>query len=283
MTRVGRTLLNIALTGLLALAFVALFNSAPFLSQIKGGDNRGAEAIPARGLQPPTLRLPGATGSGETGISPFSQFPGLQLPGVGSLQPGTGQFSARFAPSGGNPAFATKEIVVEGGCEGAGRRYLQQTCPDCPVVGGKQPPGRPNMLMWTDADGAAHWITADCIAERADNRAVVGTIDLAGDEFDAAGDTLALVPLIPGGKRLASMELGGWLTTMDEVGESTNALAAMSAALRSRGWRQTEGQPPGIGVLSSEQRVFTRYGQETCVIYLAREDESVQLITIVSF
>lgn len=273
---VSRVLLNVAITGLLAVGFVALFSNVPFLSQ-----SMATKTEPVRTVsKPPSLGLPPVNIS--TGVLPSSELPGLQDPGVAGLFPGSGLFSARFAAKDGNPAFATVEVAVDGDCLDAGRRYIEEVCPGCQVLEGKNQQGLPQMLLWTendDANSKVHSVTADCTEVSSDGRAIVGTVHFDGDENGDSGDR---VPLLAGGKRLAAMEMGGWLTTMDLVQQPEQALADMSSALLQRGWREAAGQQAGIGVPLSEQRVFTRNGRETCVVYISREGGVAQLITVVS-
>lgn len=270
-----KILSNVVATGLLAAGAVMLLTNVPFLTP-------DTEAPPLI-LTPPSLKMPGLDLS--TGVVPTSTLPGLQTPNGSGIYPDLGEFNARFANTGDSPAFAIQEIAVEGACEGAGRRYIEKTCPDCETVGDTQQSGQTPMLLWTDSSGAGDKllsISADCISTRPDGNVVVGLVNLSGNLLNTAGDSTQVIPLVKGGERLAAMELGGWLTTMDRVGDPATALAEMTAALLVKGWREALGQQSSIGVLSSEQRVFVRNQNETCVIYLSRDGNQVQLVSIVS-
>jgi hypothetical protein len=275
-SQVTKVVLNIAVTGLLAVGFFALFVNVPFLSQFTGEKPESPQTV----LKPPMFVLPGA--EIFSGVLPPSTLPGLQAPGTTGLFPSAGLFSARFAAIDGNPAYATVEVAVDGACLDAGRRHIEQVCPDCQVLEGKSRQGLPQMLLWTEPgekENKIHSVTTDCTEVANDGRAIVGTVSFDGDEN---GNSTDIVPLLAGGTRLAAMEMGGWLTTMDLVEQPEKALLNMSAALQERGWREAAGQESGIGVPLSDQRVFTKNGRATCVVYISRDGGTAQLITVVS-
>jgi hypothetical protein len=274
--RMTKIVSNLVATALLAAGAVMLLTNVPFLSPI-------AEEPQPLILTPPSLKMPGLDLS--TGLIPTSKLPGLQTPNGSGMYPDFGEFKARFANTGDGPAFAIQEIVMEGACEGAGRRYIEKACPECEAVGDTQQSGQTPMLLWTESSGTGDKllsISADCISTRPDGSVVVGLVNLSGNMLDTAGDSTQIIPLINGGERLAAMELGGWLTTMDRVGNPATAITDMTAALLIKGWREAVGQQSSIGVLSSEQRVFVKNQNETCVIYLSRDGSQVQLVSIVS-
>jgi hypothetical protein len=275
-SRITRVLAKVAATGLLAAGFVVLFINVPFISQI----DDVVMGRPQVTAITPSLKLPAL--SMETNFLPPSTLPGLQAPNAAGLLPSMGLFSARFAQGNGSPGFSTAELTVDGDCEGAGRRYIEQTCRDCQVFAGQVQPGQPQALTWSEANGALHSVTADCTGVGADGNAVIAVASLAGGELENSDDSQGIVPLLPGGKRLAALKMGSWLATMDDVSEPETALSQMSAALRENGWREAAEPESGVGVLATEQRVFTRNGQETCVVYLNEAGGMVQLVTIVN-
>ena len=270
-------------SGVLAAVFIALFLKAPFLGQLDGEDDRSL--IPA--TSPGNLRLSAL--QLESGILPPSSLPGLQDPSLSALQAGSDLFKGEFLQDGGVPGFSTGEHVVDGPCESAGRRYIESICPECEIQEGPAQPGQTTMLLWHkpgEKDGGIRSVSADCIASDGNNKAVVGSLSFGPETPQQGGNSQPmaadLVPLLPGAKRVSAMEMGGWLAIMDEVESPDRALDAMATALRQKGWQDVEGQPAnGVGSIK-EQRVFSRAGYGTCVIYLNRDGGSVQLVTVVS-
>lgn len=279
----SQIIVKIITTGLIAAAFVALFINAPFLSHLAKGQSERANAAMLYS------HLDRAAPIVNTGSLSSSTLPTVQEPDMTGLPSAMGMFSGQFAQNGDTPSFTMKEVSVEGVCEGAGRRYITQNCPDCDVLEGSQNVGQPTMLLWTESGEhgeVVRSVTASCIAIGRDGRAVVGSLSFGDGAIDLTGDdhemALTLVPLLPGGKRLTTLEMDGWLTTMDEVQDPEQALQAMTTALNRKGWIDAPGQLPDAIPGVGEQRVFRRDDQATCVIYLNEESGIFQLVTIMN-
>jgi hypothetical protein len=280
--RFTQVLLKICATGLLAAAFVALFINVPFMSQF--GKSKPNAIVGADGIH--HLKLP-ALNIGTAAVPPRA-LPGSQNQNLPGLQPAMSLFNAHFAQSGGTPEFVTAEHLVDGVCEGAGRRYIEQVCPECKIMEGSQQTGQPSMLLWTKADESSEVLrsaTADCTATNPDGRVVVSSLSFGEDGGNPASGSqqmaLDIVPLLPGSKRLSTAGMGGWMATMDEVSDPENALDDMTAALHRKGWQDAPGQPLNAIAGIGEHRVFSGEGQATCIIYLSATGGTIQLVTVI--
>jgi len=262
--------------------FLLLVARTPFLSDDRAPlpADSGQYATEQQNL--PNFRLdPG-------GLSP-EDFP---VPGGPGFEGGSGLglYKAYFSETADSPGFATEEFRVEGDCEGAGRRYVEEACPDCLIIAGEPgEPGEPAMLMWTqlhEGEPAFYTVTADCMAIGDDGVPIVGTVRFGGGAVDLVGRTeelaLARVPLLPGATRLAAVEIGEWLTTFDDVVRPSSALADMAVALGEMGWRTA-----GDSVREDLQRfegdqVFTNSANAVCVISLQQIGNTHRLTTLIS-
>ena len=274
--RFSRVLFNILATGVLAAVFVMLFVRAPYWAPHEpAGRSAAAPGMPA--FDPATRAV--------APVEPSA----LQPASTSGPPPGMGLFSGQFAGLEGLPEFSMEEHSVQGGCVGAGRRYLEAICPGCAAFEVSEQPGQPSMLVWTEnrsGTDVLRSVTTDCVAAGRDGEVVVGTLALGGGAEAASGqDTqmaLDIVPLLPGSRRLSALEMGGWLATIDEVEHDAGPLDAMAKALRRKGWQDVAGQPLDGVAGVEEQRVFRGQGQSTCVIYLSRQAGATQLVTLVS-
>ncbi|HEX5764236.1 MAG TPA: hypothetical protein VFY27_01615 [Woeseiaceae bacterium] len=266
-------------TLVLALGLVVMVGRAPFLPE--------REAI--SGDTPPGHSLQNV--KVEPGIMQRSSSPLLSPPfpeKLAGIDAGLGLYKARFAATDSMPGFATEEHEVEGSCTGAGRRYLEETCPGCELLPRKPGDASPPMLMWKekgDGSESLRAVSTDCISIGPTGLPVVGTLQLGDGVADlsagrAAGVALDVVPLVPGASRLAAVEIGNWFATFDNVVRPSSAVGDMARALASRGWREvsgTEGQSQFEG-----ERVFTNARDEVCVVTLSRQGDEYQLLTVVS-
>lgn len=265
----------------LAFGFIVLVGSVPFMPQTtdsRSNANR-AHAVAGSGGAVPRVAA-SALSSRRAVVAPDEPVSVTGAPGMA-----TGLFEAHFAGNASGPGFTTEEHRVPGPCEGAGRRYLDKACPHCRLIPGSGEAASPAMLMWTEAN-ALHAVSADCTSLAADGVPIVGTlvmndptVDLGAGGSDFASD---VIPLLPGARRMASVEIGGWMAVFDQVARPSTALADMAAALVKRGWRETA-DPDAAGLATFEdQRVFTKSTDIFCVISLGKQGGNYQLLTVVS-
>ena len=266
----------------LAVAFVAMVGRAPFLpdevERVDGGSDAAVQPVPGPGIQ--TAALDGAMAL---------PVQASDHPMPGPLQPSMGLFKANFSGSAEGGGFATAEHRVSGTCEGAGLRYIEEVCPDCQATAGKGQGDLPAMLVWTDPDepaGSINSVTADCISVSIDGAAIVGTLTLGGDTLDLAdgltSGAAGYVPLIAGATRVAAIEIGGWIATFDHVGRPSTALADMATLLVNRGWREVSDPPSDPSPDFEGERIFVNGAGVHCVISLSKQDQTHQLISIIS-
>jgi hypothetical protein len=203
-----------------------------------------------------------------------------------ALQPTLGLFEAEFAGVDDQVGFSTREHAVPGECTNAGRRFIDQECPGCGLLGDA---GTAEMLIWqqtVDGTPVVRSVSRHCIKLAPDGKAIVGTLTFGADSLDLAQrptDTgSGHVPLIGGATRLASIRLGLWSATYDKVPRPASALQDMASALQMRGWREVSESEHLPEEAFGGQRVFTNDGSAVCVISLTRQGQEYQLTTIIS-
>ena len=267
-------LLKVLGTFALAIGFVTLVSRAPFMPV-----KESSAPSPQRAFPRNPLSLDVNTDLLKAG--------GIDLADV---EPPLGLFKGRFGPSVDSPGFATEEHRVSGVCKDAGARWAREICPTCQLLSNPGAEGEPQMLLWTEARNGrdvTRAVQADCTATGPDGDSVVASVTF--DDREATLDapatrdpSLDVVPLLPGGTRIAALEVGEWLATIDHVGRPSSALVDMAIALRKNGWRDipsgTEAEPGTFG----GQRVLKNEKDATCVISLSRQGDQYQLTTVVS-
>ena len=143
------------------------------------------------------------------------------LSGPLALQPTLGLFEADFAGVDGEVGFSTSEDKVAGECKDAGRRYIDQECSGCGLLGDAD---TSDMLLWqqsVDGKPVVRSVSRHCLKVAPDGQAIVGTLTFGDDSIElgqGANKTRGgQVPLITGATRLASIRLGMWSATYDQV------------------------------------------------------------------
>ena len=197
-------------------------------------------------------------------------------------------FSGQFYLADEGIGFETREIDVQGPCEDAGLRYLEQYCDDCNFTETPEQPGLPPTLFWMGKDKAAGEsgnVLRDCVAELPEGKVRVALISYDSDQLTLADDIAAgsgmptsALPEVPGATRVSVMSLGEWSIVVDEI-ENHLAFDHMEQRLLIADWEKI----PDSVVRSpdgSEQRIYQRGASELCVVTQAVDGESLQLITM---
>ena len=197
-------------------------------------------------------------------------------------------FSGQFYLAEEGVGFETREIDVDGPCENAGRRYLEQHCAGCDFSESPPQPGLPPTLFWFDVDqsvGESGNILRDCVAEVPGGKVRLAMITYQSDQLQLTGPAgdgsrvpSSALPEVPGATRVSVMSLGEWSVIVDEI-PGTGAMAEMERRLLGGGWEivpaSTLRSPDG-----GEQRTFKRSATELCVVTQALEGDTLQLITM---
>lgn len=203
--------------------------------------------------------------------------------------PSLGLFNASFAASDRHSGFATAEHRIPGSCANAGLRFIETECPMCELIGGGGEAGGSEMLMWRqviETKNVFQVVSRNCMSIAPDGVPIVGTLRFGEGPANLTEASIDLaegiVPLLPGATRVASISLGQWFATYDEVARPSAALLDMTRALREWGWREvSSGADPGPETFQG-QRVFTNKANATCVISLTSQDDVYQLLTIIN-
>lgn len=263
-------------TLVLAVGFIILLARTPFMPNHTNA--LGTQVQDALQLRATELNT-GAAEQAELAASSLA---------IAGLDPSLGLLSAQFDASDSEAGFATREYQLDGECMGAGRRHIQQVCPDCDVISGGQRGEQPEMLMWKQPETAGEHllaVSADCTNVASDGQAVVSVLAFGdGNIHLSAGQSAAdgIVPLLPGSKRLATFELGQWLATVDSTPRPDSALNDMAGALSRQGWREVSGQSVADLQVFDIQRVFVNRANELCIVSISADDGTPQLLTIVN-
>lgn len=266
-------------TFLLAIAFVAFVTNAPFLTV---PDTDPAEPAAITPMSPAMASKTGA-------------MQGKVLPGAGEsdkaileTQTSFGLFNARFASSLNQPGFSTEEHEVPGSCAGAGRRFFESECPDCVLIGDSESGGTP-MLLWRqviNGTESTRAVSSSCTEFSSEGVPIVGSLTFGDDAIDltneSASEDSSDVPLLAGAVRVASISLGAWSATYDDVARPSSALPDMASALVRRGWREVTDAPEFDDDSFAGHRVFVNAVNELCMISLSRQGTSYQLLTIIN-
>ena len=277
--------LKIALRALgtvaLAIGFVFMVGGAPFVNSPADEDSEITPSASSPYVAPADFQA----GTGALDAPNLPPPPG-ELAASGDVDPSIGLFNARFAAADGGPGFATAEHEVSGICDDAGQRYVQVKCPDCQVINGG---ANSEVLIWSetvDDKTIVRAVSRDCVRETSLGASVVATLRFEDDVVDFTGGvpdlSVGRIPLLAGATRVASINLGRWFATYDEVPRPSTALLDMTRALRDWGWREvSSGKEPGPESFQG-QRVFTNNANATCVISLTRLDDVYQLLTVIN-
>lgn len=268
-------------TVVLAAGFVLMVGRAPFVNAPDDVADRPASDAPVRYAMP-------ATGKVGTGALDGPNLPPSpeEIDENVDVNPSLGLFNARFAATGDSPGFATEEHEIAGPCAGAGLRFIDTTCPDCQLID-----AGPNaeVLLWSeDVDGntVIRSVSRHCINEPAVGVSVVATLRFEDGPLNFASGvadrTIGRIPLVAGATRVASIDLGQWTATYDEVARPSSALLDMTTALEKWGWRKVAGAPESNPKVFEGQRVFTNAANATCVISLTKQDDVYQLLTVIN-
>jgi hypothetical protein len=263
-------------TVVLAAGFLFFIGTAPFMP---ASEEDVLVAEPLNALGPPPLPENLAAPPG------FALGPG-GMNGPLALQPTLGLFEAEFAGVDDEVGFSTRQYAVPGECANAGRRFIDQECPGCGLLGDA---GTAEMLIWQQSINGVpvvRSVSRHCIKLAPDGNAIVGTLTFGGESLDLAPGATdsgsGQVPLIRGATRLASIRLGLWSATYDKVPRPASALQDMASALQMRGWREVSESEHLPGDAFGGQRVFTNDGSAVCVISLIQQGQDYQLTTIIS-
>jgi hypothetical protein len=204
------------------------------------------------------------------------------------LQPSFGLFNASFAASDDQPGFRTSEHPVAGDCKDAGHRFLRASCPDCDLIGGETA-GAADMLLWNqviEGRTVLRAVSRNCTGTSPAGLSIVGTLDFEDAPADlgsgAKPPDTGRVPLLAGGKRVASITLGEWSATYDQVPRPSSALSDMTSALKKRGWREVSDPELLRQEAFQGQRVCTNKTNWLCRISLTRQGDEYQLLTIIN-
>lgn len=283
MTSTGlKTLLGRVLgTGVLLISLAFFISRAPFLTG-------GTTTIDSVSLSDEAVdvRVPLEASAGALRLPTLP--PSSDKRSAMGLNPAFGLFDASFAATDQASGFKTSEHRVPGSCSGAGRRYMTSECPSCAVIG--DPNSAPTeMLLWhqsIEGKPAIRAVTTNCMRVSTDGIPIVGTLEFGDSPVDlgsTAQQTLnSSVPILSGGKRVASIKLGGWSATFDTVARPSAALDDMADALGRRGWREVSDPETYLPSSFEGQRVFTNVNNAVCVISLTRQNDEYQLLTIVN-
>lgn len=262
-------------TVVLAVGFLFFVATAPFMPQsedivIPPEPVAVVDRPPANLTMPPPGYSRGASG----------------LSGPPTLQPMLGLFEAEFAQVDDQLGFSTSEHKVAGECNNAGRRFLEQECPGCGLLGDSP---ETEMLMWQQTSNGAkvvRSVSRHCMRVTPDGHSIVGTLEFGDGKVNLIDDgpdrDPSQVPLISGAVRLASVRVGLWSATYDKVPRPASALQDMTNALELRGWREVSESEHIPEDAFGGQRVFTNDGSAVCVISLIRQGQDYQLTTIIS-
>lgn len=265
----------------LAIGFLFMVGGAPF---VNSSVDKGTEIAPPAS-SPYSFPADLQVGTGALDAPNLPPSPD-DLTDGDDVDPSIGLFNARFAAADGSPGFATEEREVSGSCAGAGERYVQIECPGCQVLNSGV---NSEVVIWSkevDDKVVVRAVSRNCVRETSVGSSVVASLRFEDDVVDFTGGTPDLsvgrIPLLAGATRVASINLGQWFATYDEVPRPSTALLDMTRALRDWGWREvSSGAEPGPDTFQG-QRVFTNRANATCVISLTRQDGVYQLLTVIN-
>lgn len=256
---IGRVLATLAILGL----FYVLLTGVPYLP----------------GQSPDTSSSPAAPGSLVTSGA-ASQLEAIE---AGSV---LGLFQGSFAADAAGSGFSSSEQVVDGPCRGAGARYVDAVCPGCPVVpGGDATPGEPGMLLWVEG-GTQHAVSADCVSINDQQQSIVGVLTFFDETMQLGGETAGSVnskiPIVPGARRTAAIEMGSWTVAFDEVADTGLALSRMAGLLVAQGWREVSPDVPDLLPSVVGERVFANGTAAYCVVSVSQDGAQGQLVTMIN-
>lgn len=265
----------------LAIGFVYMVGVAPFINGPLDTNSESASSTISPYPAPVDLQV----GSGALDAPNLPPSP-AELSDSGEVNPSMGLFNARFASADGSPGFATEEREVSGSCLGAGKRYLQTECAGCQVMNAGE---NSEVLIWNediDDSVVVRAVSRDCVRETSSGASVIATLRFEDNVVNftsgMADLSVGRIPLLAGATRLASINLGSWFATYDEVPRPSSALREMASALGDWGWREvSSGIDPDPETFQG-QRVFTNSANATCVISLIKENDGYQLLTVVN-
>lgn len=200
-------------------------------------------------------------------------------------------FSGSFFLADQNMGFATREVITQGPCDGAGLRYIRSDCPNCMIAELDAQEGQPPTVYWMQetlgSPEASGTIYRNCVASNDDGTVTVPMLSFRSDTLALAGSAQqnsaaaapSPIPLLEGHVRISAMSLGDWFIAVDSVKISAGALAAKEAQLLQDGWvRTATGDAPPLEYV--EQRVYKRSPTELSVVSLALDENEFQLITM---
>jgi hypothetical protein len=270
-------------TAALALGFVFMVGRAPFIANSADETDIARRTMEAQSSTPPELQID--TGALQSSILP--SMPDATDEDIG-FAPTLGLFNASFAASDGHSGFVTAEHRIPGSCADAGLRFIETECPTCEVIGGGEA-GDSEMLMWRqviETKNVFQTVSRNCVSIAPDGVPIVGALrfgeglaNLTEASIDLAE---GIVPLLPGATRVASINLGAWFATYDEIARPSTALVDMARKLGELGWREVSDPGAQRQGAFQGQRVFTNSSDATCVISLTKQDDIYQLMTVIN-
>ncbi|MCK5887229.1 MAG: hypothetical protein KAG70_12135, partial [Alcanivorax sp.] len=160
-------------TVVLCVGFVYMVTRTPFMPQTSTGPGAIVPGGQQQALMLKNITLDTGTAS--------HQLPTMDA--INSAMPSLGLFKARYGTSIANPGFATQEHEMPGPCTGAGRRYIEQVCPECQIMTGGPQPGQPEMLLWSGEDpgySKAGAVSANCSNTADDGSVIVNVLQFGG-------------------------------------------------------------------------------------------------------
>jgi len=256
-------LLKIALSLAAVFAFITLSINMPFFSEDQESGAIGLSSLTDAG----------------------NQAAGLALPHIGFAD-GSDRFDGNFFASGENSGFTLTDIDMQGPCENAGRRHLEQSCTQCVVMDGVSEPGQPATLFWSDPNGSGEMgtIFRDCTMNVDDTLVRVPklafTAEIQNLDLRERPAGSAPIPKLARSERTSNMTLGEWTITVDTVHDNHSALDSMGRLLQDAGWQEAAqgSQTPA----AENQKVYVRDESALCVVTLNKANAGFQLVTMMN-
>jgi hypothetical protein len=183
--------------------------------------------------------------------------------------------------------FDMTEVVVDGVCEDAGRRYIRTQCPDCLIMEGQTAINEPGVLIWSSDLAAATEFNAifqDCSEQQGD-RVIVPMVTLSGSSSAlnlgqnpaVTAGRVAPVPLPFSGVQVSAFKLGNWHVVEQSLQGEQDVMARTQQHLVDQGWRLPRGQATQA---DPEQLTFVSGQGDILVVTLREQVASTSLITL---
>ena len=186
-----------------------------------------------------------------------------------------------FAPGEG-AGFGISELVTAAPCEQAGRRLLQETCPDCQLVDAVDDDTGISTITWIAPKGETGVTFADCSETRADGTVLVPQLTLSSDRLSldnsAVGTVASLIPAPKGSERASSITLGPWAVAVDSI-KTPRAIEDMEQRLLQKGWTKVD---PPDNPDGTDQRMFSNGPDRLCIVTLDETGDGYQLVTMMT-